>query len=84
MRHSENTVLEGIVSTKKFSYNKICKISLSRPESIFYGMSVYLEMEYINHDYSLRFSLKITGDEDDYQGNNACLVIKEPLSVSYI
>lgn len=47
------------------------------------GDFVFLEMKYINHSSSLRFSLRENGERDGTQSAETCVVLGEQLTVTY-
>lgn len=82
MRHSENTVLEGIVSLDEHSYDLLSTSELSFPGS--YSSPLLLEIKPINHNFSLQFSIRKTGDDEDENISTAPnTILEEHLTLGY-
>jgi hypothetical protein len=62
LRNSDDIALEGIASFSMLSYIRISTLfhSFRGGKSSF---PICLEMKHANHDLSLRFSIRMTGDE---------------------
>lgn len=85
MRHSENTVLEGIVSLKALSYyNRLSTFCISFSPN--YSVPLRLEINPINHNSSLQFSIRKNGAEaNDIMDNctNRNVIVDEHLTLAY-
>lgn len=84
LRHSDNTVLEGIVPLDKHSYNIISTLAIYHAgrNSDF---PICLEMKHINHNLSISFSIKMTGDQHGDDDNLlANVILEEQMALAFI
>lgn len=66
----------------KISYEKMSTFRLY-PNNLKSDTSLSFEVKHINYDYSLRFSLWITGDEYNHGHTREFKSVEEPLTVAY-
>lgn len=80
--HSESTIQGQIVSLDKNHYDNLCVFSLVRNRRAF-TFPIHFETKYKSHNSSLQFSLRMTGDGNDYESNTKCTTVAQQLTVDY-
>lgn len=84
IRHSPNSVLEGLISLDTISYDKVFTFYICG----FYEPSLRLSITSINHNSALEFGMRLVGDgsnnrnnDDTYQAPN--VILEENLTLAY-
>ncbi|KAG2210911.1 hypothetical protein INT47_000065 [Mucor saturninus] len=79
---SENTTQGEIVSLDRNRYDNLCIFSLVRNKKAF-GYPIHFETKYKSHNSTLQFSLRMTGDGNDYESNTKCTSVAQQSRVAY-
>lgn len=79
---SENTTQGEIVSLDRNRYDNLCIFSLVRNKKAF-GYPIHFETKYKSRNSTLQFSLRMTGDGNDYESNTKCTSVAQQSRVAY-
>lgn len=80
---NDGVALEGVVPIYPNTYDKMSTLRIF-PTKYVAGRHIILEIKNINHNFSVRFSAKMTGDSIDHEKENQCLTLEQPLTLAYI
>ncbi|KAG2195210.1 hypothetical protein INT47_006741 [Mucor saturninus] len=80
---TNNAPLEGSLCIGPCYYDKMFTLSLL-PEKYVASRHIIIQIKNINHDFSIRFSAKMTGDNFDHKMEHQCTFLEQPLTLAYI
>ncbi|KAI7884750.1 uncharacterized protein EV154DRAFT_522106 [Mucor mucedo] len=80
---TKNAPSEGSFCIGPCFYDKMFTLSLL-PEKYVASRHIIIQIKNINHDFSIRFSAKMTGDNFDHKMEHQCTFLEQPLTLAYI
>lgn len=82
LKEVEGVVLDEILNLDNHPYEGVAWFILPCDGSIF-ASSFIFEARHINHNSTIQFSLRASGEEDGYNDKNKCVTIREHLTLAY-